>query len=857
MSTGISMSSVNKIKELANNGDYSLALDILEHQDLSKSLSPQFIRICGEVYYENGLYTEARATLVRAHSMAPAGNKIIYSLIKLYLSMGFRQLAEHYFEIYKFNQEKKDAGTYRIEYMIAKAYHKPVNELYSILVSANDMETSEVWDYEMLLLHAYIRNKSKFESAAAEFRARYRNSSRLSTLEDLISDKVDLESKVYVFPCEDKRDDAPDQEAAREQEKNILEEDDLKMHPKDAKIMIMVEDDTPVTSAMKFKQMWIRSKDKKEQKRELRLEESESSDKKDKKKSRGLWGIMSKKEEELVDQEMQEIQSEKVDKEKLLDEVVFDASGDSGDVKISETEAVESTVLNDTGADVDQDMIKESTEQMQEDMATNDNQDNQDDQDDSFVIEEEPEDVVMVDADFLPNSESESDTDDTLDLQDKEIEETFDPEFADEDTSFLAEDDCVNSDEILIKNESFDSDIYLAEELNESSEESATSEDGESLEESTVSEEGESLEESAASEDGESLEESAASEDGESLEESAAPEEGETPEENKSENDSEELEDVDKKDQQENEGKSDIFDFDKAFESLEEFDIDEDGNADFDIEVQADVLFDEDTPELGVENTQENVSHPEADIKDNDDISEIGSSLEDIDNISETGSSLEDIDDISEIGSSLENFDDIFDVNDNEDVIDIDNLDDINDTDDTNEDNIQVNVISADDNESDKIKDVLDEHQRENTKRADFPVFKSSLFPDYNTEGAKMYDVKENKIAHHIETEERKISENLQKEEDLIGETDRLLARLGIKLETEFKSILDFDDTDEADEKDVDNADHDDNIMFAGRDVGNEESSTDADSEDKTDNTEKVKVEREAKKKKKSFKLKG
>ncbi len=846
MSTGISMSSVNKIKELANNGDYSLALDILEHQDLSKSLSPQFIRICGEVYYENGLYTEARATLVRAHSMAPAGNKIIYSLIKLYLSMGFRQLAEHYFEIYKFNQEKKDAGTYRIEYMIAKAYHKPVNELYSILVSANDMETSEVWDYEMLLLHAYIRNKSKFESAAAEFRARYRNSSRLSTLEDLISDKVDLESKVYVFPCEDKRDDAPDQEAAREQEKNILEEDDLKMHPKDAKIMIMVEDDTPVTSAMKFKQMWIRSKDKKEQKRELRLEESESSDKKDKKKSRGLWGIMSKKEEELVDQEMQEIQSEKVDKEKLLDEVVFDASGDSGDVKTSETEAVESTVLNDTGADVDQDMIKESTEQMQEDVATNDNQDNQDDQDDSFVIEEEPEDVVMVDADFLSNSESESDTDDTLDLQDKEIEETFDPEFADEDTSFLAEDDCVNSDEILIKNESFDSDIYLAEELNESSEESATSEEGESLEESAASEEGESLEESAASEDDELLEESTVSEDDESLEESAASEDGETPEENKSGNDSEELDDVDKKDQQENEEKSDIFDFDKAFESLEEFDIDEDKNenADFDIEVQADVLFDEDTPEFGVENTQENVSHPEADIKDNDDISEIGSSLEDID-------------DISEIGSSLENFDDIFDVNDNEDVIDIDNLDDINDTDDTNEDNIQVNVISADDNESDEIKDVLDEHQRENTKRAEFPVFKSSLFPDYNTEGAKMYDVKENKIAHHIETEERKISENLQKEEDLIGETDRLLARLGIKLETEFKSILDFGDTDEADEKDVDNADHDDNIMFADRDVGNEESSTDADSEDKTDNTEKVKAERESKKKKKSFKLKG
>ena len=93
MSTGISMSSVNKIKELADNGDYSLALDILEHQDLSKSLIPQFIRICGEVYYENGRYADARAALVRAHSMAPAGNKIIYSIIKLYLSMWFRKQA--------------------------------------------------------------------------------------------------------------------------------------------------------------------------------------------------------------------------------------------------------------------------------------------------------------------------------------------------------------------------------------------------------------------------------------------------------------------------------------------------------------------------------------------------------------------------------------------------------------------------------------------------------------------------------------------------------------------------------------------------------------------------------------------
>ena len=85
----------------------------------------------------------------------------------------------------------------------------------------------------------------------------------------------------------------------------------------------------------------------------------------------------------------------------------------------------------------------------------------------------------------------------------------------------------------------------------------------------------------------------------------------------------------------------------------------------------------------------------------------------------------------------------------------------------------------------------------EKTKNAEFPVFKSSLFPDYNTDGAVFYDIKADKDVNAvIDKNEAKIHENLKKEEDLIGETDRLLARLGIKFNAEFKSILDFDDDD-------------------------------------------------------------
>ena len=35
MGAGLSMASVNKIKELANSREYSLALELVEHQDLS------------------------------------------------------------------------------------------------------------------------------------------------------------------------------------------------------------------------------------------------------------------------------------------------------------------------------------------------------------------------------------------------------------------------------------------------------------------------------------------------------------------------------------------------------------------------------------------------------------------------------------------------------------------------------------------------------------------------------------------------------------------------------------------------------------------------------------------------------
>ncbi len=269
MATGISMSSVNKIKELAENGEYGLALDILENQDLSKSLSPQFIRVCGEIYYENHKYHEARAALVRAHSMAPAGNKILFSLIQLYLTMGLRTLADKYYEVYKFNLEgREDVGKIRLEYLFAKADRKPVPELHAILVSANDKEKAEQWEYEHLLILAALKEQEKLKYEGEVFKATYKKSIYIDGVNELLAGTADPEKELYCFPENEVADDAAEDADTRKMEEKVLEADDYRLNPTAPTITLMVENDEPVSSAMKIKQTLARNKAKREEKKE-------------------------------------------------------------------------------------------------------------------------------------------------------------------------------------------------------------------------------------------------------------------------------------------------------------------------------------------------------------------------------------------------------------------------------------------------------------------------------------------------------------------------------------------------------------------------------------------------------------
>ena len=804
MGTGISMSSVNKIKELAASGDYSLALDILEHQDLTRSLSPQFIKICGEVYYENGRYSEARAALVKAHSMAPVGNKIIYSLIKVYLSEGFYTLVDTYYDIYKFNQDEKDAGTYRIEYMIAKAKRKSFKELYGILISANEAETDAAWDFEMLLLYAAMGNMEKLQSEAEIFCATYKGSPYIENVNRLRDKSYDVEKTIYCYPASEQEDDSKEQEEIRTFEQKVLEADHLRMFPKDPKITLMVDDREPIPNSVKFKQMLLKSKEKKELKKQQKKEQQEneqSEEKKDKGK-RFHIGRLSKKEEAAIEEVIAETGKLQPDKDKLLDEVMAVEenidSTQSEDI-MKEPEEPETASIVSEEKNLDQ-ISEESFDESLDDFDTSD-------------ITDDFDTVLMVDPDALEQSEPEIKATVEEETAEPETETTVEEETAEPETETIVEEETAEPEtEEIVEKEAAESDTETVIEK-----ENTEPESEENTESEIVAEEAEYAEPAEPHEDAEVAEiaEQLAEED-----ETVLMEEPQISE-------NEEL----SGDVSESEGKKDHkFDIDVAIQSLDEYKFDTDdweddsfeqAYEDDDIveisEVPEDLMPDESDEDIIQSETEEikQEEDVEAEIIDEAEVNVDIEAEEPEQAEPETTESEQSETDAyipeETVDVTTEAFDesvpDELDESASE-VISEQDYDIDNDASETEiseakifeADDFEINdsasknpeteVFEIKDSESEILEPVVENSANVNGRKIDFPTFRSSLFPDYNSDKPPVVEhVKHEDIQEEYD---QKMAENLKKEEALISETDELLARLGIELGTKYASNTDY-----------------------------------------------------------------
>jgi len=234
------MASINKIKELAESHEYSLAAPILDSQDLEKSYNPQFLRLCGEIYENVGRLSDARALYVKAHAMAPEATRIIFSLMEYYLKIGYFDLAERYFEEYVHFSNGDGRELSNVRYIMKKAKAPDLMELYDLLFPYYRDNMDEKWSFELLLLTKLL-DKGDMDIIASDYKASFKTSAYRHLVDDVVENKATAWDNFFIYAEEPAKDDDPADEEIRKLEQQQLEQDYKIINPPE-------EDEAVITS---------------------------------------------------------------------------------------------------------------------------------------------------------------------------------------------------------------------------------------------------------------------------------------------------------------------------------------------------------------------------------------------------------------------------------------------------------------------------------------------------------------------------------------------------------------------------------------------------------------------------------
>lgn len=340
MGAGLSMASVNKIKELANSREYSLALELVEHQDLTKSLNPQFLRLCGEIYIKNDRYKDARRCLIMAHRLGPESKRVLYTFVELYLRMGYFQLAKTYYDMYMFDANAYDSRD--MEYVWNKHEHADDYKTLEPLVAGYAHNLDYDWSFELYLLYKKEEKQNEAATLAELYHASFKNSDNSQIILDIEAGKVKVDTYFDIYADTEAVDDDPDMEALRAEEQELLAADDLRMHPKEAEITIMYEDSyTPAGSEKKVQKM-LKKQEREEQRKEKKLLK--------KQKQQEKAEAAAAAEAEKAETEVESATEEKTDTEAEAPETVADETEQktSEETTVTEQEAAEKASVTET-----------------------------------------------------------------------------------------------------------------------------------------------------------------------------------------------------------------------------------------------------------------------------------------------------------------------------------------------------------------------------------------------------------------------------------------------------------------------------------------------------------------------------
>ncbi len=368
MGAGLSMASVNKIKELANAREYSLALEIVDSQDLSRSLNPQFLRLCGDIYSHAGRYKDARRVLVMAHRLAPESKRVIFSLIELHLNAGHEELAKRYYDIYLSGSDDS-IETRQAKYMYDNAHGEPAEKLIEYLEASYMHSMDYDWSFITYLLLIKLGRKSDAEALSDVYCATYKNSENSDCISKIAAGNQEVDSLIYTYAKEWVEDNDEDESEIREQELKLIEDDELRIHPKEAEITIMFEEVGNGVEELSKRKMKKLIKEHEKQERELEEkekmsnEEAEAQDDEEANPDNKKTGLFKKlfKKPKQADEDLTGEEEHTGEEDRDKPEEVGDKNGEAEKTVIAEehTEASEKTeAKSDEASDV-KDMTSE------------------------------------------------------------------------------------------------------------------------------------------------------------------------------------------------------------------------------------------------------------------------------------------------------------------------------------------------------------------------------------------------------------------------------------------------------------------------------------------------------------------
>lgn len=151
---------MEQIKKLARQKEYAAASKIADTIDFYRIKENKSLQLLADVYEASGKYNQAKEILIEAYSRTAFGRQLAYRLVRLCIKSKNISEAEDFYDDF-INAAPKDNSKYILQYELATAKAKSLEERIQILETYLSDDMDEKWAFELAKLYHKSGQKDK------------------------------------------------------------------------------------------------------------------------------------------------------------------------------------------------------------------------------------------------------------------------------------------------------------------------------------------------------------------------------------------------------------------------------------------------------------------------------------------------------------------------------------------------------------------------------------------------------------------------------------------------------------------------------------------------------------------------